>query len=201
MAKALDSSVSLVKTRQTDEKERKIAFVGHVSHQIVGAKLPSNRQVLEVFFYNLRFVKLSTEESANLTIESVLIFWQQARIPARRKDKCVGKILQMYEDWRTYNKKKVHELSSGIKKKLDDFIDTLDDLFDVATADALTTIRKEEDREFLKKQRQKGRPGSMVGVDMVLAGREERSKVRKEQEEARKIRHEQSTILQQSAGE
>lgn len=68
MAKALDSSVSSVKTRQADEKERQIALIGHVSHQIVGAKLPSNRQALQVFFYNMRFVKLSAKESANLTM-------------------------------------------------------------------------------------------------------------------------------------
>lgn len=198
MAKALDSSVCKVKTRQADEKDRQIAFIGHVSHQIVGAKLPSNRQVLKVFFYNIRFVKLSTKESANLAIDSVLIFWQQARIPVRRRDKCIDKILQMYEDWRSYNKKKVDELSSGIKKKFDAFIDMLDDLFDIAAVDALTTMRNEEDKEFLKKQRQKGRPGSMLGVDMKLFGKEERSKLRKEKENARKTRHEQAANLQQS---
>ena len=41
MAKALDSSVVSVKTRKADEKQRQIAFIGHVSDQIVGAKLTS----------------------------------------------------------------------------------------------------------------------------------------------------------------
>lgn len=49
MANALDSSFS-IKTLKFDEKQRQIALIGLVSHQIVGTKLPSNRQVLEVFF-------------------------------------------------------------------------------------------------------------------------------------------------------
>lgn len=105
----------------------------------------------------------------------------------------------MYEEWKNYNKKKEHQLSSGIKQKFDDFMDMLDDLFDIAAVDALTTMKNEEDKEFLKSQRQKGRPGSMLGVDMVLSGKEERSKSRKEKEEARKQRHEQATNVQQSS--
>lgn len=48
-----------VETRKADEKLRKIVIVGDVLHQILGSKLPSNKQVLQVFFYNMRFVKLS----------------------------------------------------------------------------------------------------------------------------------------------
>ncbi|XP_055307228.1 uncharacterized protein LOC129571460 [Sitodiplosis mosellana] len=146
----------------------------------------------------MHFVKLSAKESANLTIDAVLIFWQQARIPTRRKDKCTDKIVKIYDDWKAFNKVKVEQMSFGMKEKFSSFMDDLDDLFDIAAADALETMRNEEDKEFLEKQRQKGRPGSMLGVDMKLAGKEERSKLRKEKEDARKTRHEQATNLQQS---
>lgn len=36
----------------------KIFLIDHAESQIVGAKLPSNGQVLKVLFYNLRKVKL-----------------------------------------------------------------------------------------------------------------------------------------------
>lgn len=198
MAKALNSTASSVKTRKADEKERQIALIGNVSHQIVGAKLPSNRQVLEVFFYNMRFVKLNSKESARLTIDAVLVFWQQARIPTRDSHKCAGKLLKMYEYWKTFNKVKVEKMTAGMKEKFDVFMDVLDDLFDIATADALTTMRNEEDKNFLEKQRQKGRPGSMLGIDMKLASKEERSKLRAEKEQARKLRHEKTSESQQS---
>lgn len=44
MAKVSES----ITTRKTDEKQRNIDLIEHVSHQIVGVKLPSNRQVLEL---------------------------------------------------------------------------------------------------------------------------------------------------------
>lgn len=146
----------------------------------------------------MRFVNLSAKESAALTIDAVLIFWQQARIPTRRKDKCANKIHKMYEDWKVLNKIKVDQMSVEMKKKYDDFIESLDDLFDIAAADALLTMRNEEDKEFLRKQRQKGRPGSMLGIDAKLSGKEKRSKSRMEKEEERRLRHEQASTSQQS---
>ncbi|KAL4714691.1 hypothetical protein ACJJTC_012608 [Scirpophaga incertulas] len=46
--------------------KKDIFLVGNIKHMITGAKLPSNRQVLAVFFYNIREVGLKVNESANL---------------------------------------------------------------------------------------------------------------------------------------
>jgi len=46
--------------------KKSIFLVGEANHQITGAKLPSNRQVLAVLFFNIREVKLTVSESANL---------------------------------------------------------------------------------------------------------------------------------------
>jgi hypothetical protein len=46
--------------------------------------------------------------------------------------------------------------------------------FDIAHQDALTMIRIEEDKLFLVKQREKGRPGSMLGIDIKLTNIEKR---------------------------
>jgi len=51
-----------------------IYLVGNMSEQILGPKLPSNRQVLSTFFYNLRTVKLPLRESARLTVREAEIF-------------------------------------------------------------------------------------------------------------------------------
>lgn len=123
---------STVKTRKGDGKLRKIAMIGDVSHQIVGTKLPSNRQVLEVFFYNMRFVGLDSKESSRLTIDAVLIFWQQARTPTREPHKCATKLLKLHDDWKNIKKTKVDKMNSAMKQKHDTFISTLDNLFDIA---------------------------------------------------------------------
>lgn len=185
-------------TRKGDEKKRTIAMVGEVSHQIIGSKLPSNRQVLQTFFYNMRYVNLDRNRSAKLTVDAVLIYWQQARIPTREPHKCSDKIIKMHINWENLRRTSVENMSSNTKKNYDKFIDELDDLFDIAHSDALTMIRIEEDKEFFKQQRLKGRPGSMLGVDQKLADKEARIQLRKEREEARKLKHAEASKKQQS---
>lgn len=185
MAETSNPTGPSVVTRKVDEKNQTIALVGHVSHQIVGAKLPSNRQVLEVFFYNMRFVNLTAKDSAVLTIEAVLIFWKQARIPTRDPHKCAEKLTKLHQKWQSITKKSVDEMGAALKQTYDVFIDELDDLFDIARADVLTTMKIKQDQEFLIKQRQKGRPGSMLGIDMQLSAKEDRSEMRKKKEKER----------------
>lgn len=189
---------SSVTTRKADEKKRTIVMVGEVSHQIIGANLPSNRQVLQTLFYNMRFVKLDRHESARLTIDSALIFWQQARIPTRDPHKCADKLIKLYNIWDSLKKTSVENMKMSTKEKYDKFIDELDDLFDIAHSDALTMMRIDEDKKFLEKQRMKGRPGSMLGIDQNLADKETRSQVRKQQEEARKSKHAEASKVQQN---
>lgn len=201
---------SPVTTRKSDEKLRTIAIIGNVSHQILGAKLPSTRQVLEVFFHNMRFVMPkgtgTAKDSAKLTMNAVMIFWQQARIPTRRYDHCVDMLLALYEQWKRLQKRNLNQMSSKMKEEYDKFVDVLDDIFDIAEAKIgqEDTLSNKEDANFLKLQRQKGRPGSMIGVDKKLADKEERSQQRKRQEEARKLKHSQahaSAMENQQSGE
>ena len=65
----------------------------------------------------------------------------------------------------------------------------LDDLFDIAHADALKTIKIEEDKLFLISQRKKGRPGSMSGGDRKLLKRERNQASRNDQKESRGARY------------
>lgn len=62
-------------------------------------------------------------------------------------------------------------------------------LFDIAAADALETMEIQEDKDFLLQQRQKGRPGSMVGIDQKLAEKEKRKSEREEKENNRKQKY------------
>ncbi|XP_050528083.1 uncharacterized protein LOC126898185 [Daktulosphaira vitifoliae] len=97
--------------------------IGFMSNQIVGSKLPSNKQVLRVLFYKMRVVNLIVHDSASL----------------------------------------VKSLSDT--RNEEDFVNKLDDLFDIAHSDALNLIKVEVDKQFLLAQREKGRSGCMLGVD------------------------------------
>jgi len=55
-----------------------------------------------------------------------------------------------------------------------EFVENLENLFDIAHADALSMIKIPEDRAFLLAQREKGRRDVMGPVDQVLAATEMR---------------------------
>lgn len=164
---------------------KSIFLVGDVNYQITGAKLPSNRQVLAVLFYNIREVKLTVSESANLVIRECIIFWEKARIPTRALPNCVKKLVDLHHTWRELqkNSKKSNDI---YKRREEDFQISLDNLFDIAHADALQLMKIEEDKIFLQNQREPGRPGCLAGVDKKLAKKKKRSRQRKLREEKRR---------------
>lgn len=163
-----------------------IYLIGSVDHRISGAKLPSTRQTLEVFFYNTRVVKLNTRESARLAVREVQIFWDKARIPTRREDKIIEKLLAVYENWESLRKSRNRRNEKQIDAEKN-FVNNVDDLFDIARNDAMEIMKNQEDKDFLENQLKKGRPGCMLGVDGLLAAKEERKMARIEQQEKRRL--------------
>lgn len=191
------SSSSIV-TRNSTDHLYNIELIGRVSHQITGVKLPSKKQVMQLMFYNMRIVGLRARESARLTIESARIFWQQARIPLQSNFRSVDRLIQLYEKWKKIRKTPAIRRNDAQRKTINEFVDGLDDLFDIAADNALETIRIDEDKKFLIMQREKGRPGCMMGVDLILHGREKRFQAKQEKEKARKRKHD--AIRQNEAG-
>lgn len=183
-------STSSATTRKSVKDLFNLELIGSISHQITGAKLPSNRQVLSMLFYNIRFVdrnkKKDAKNSAKLVIDAAKIFWQQARIPICEDHRCVEKLMGLYNVWKNIRKTIPAKRSDAQKKFAEIFSESLDDLFDIAAPNALNEMKITEDKLFLEMQRQKGRPGSMAGVDMRLYHQEKRSMERKEKEETRK---------------
>lgn len=76
-----------------------IFLIGFETSQILGAKLPSNRQVLSTFFYNLRTVYKDIRESANLVIKEVEVFWEKSSIPTRKSYNSASKLIDMYKEY------------------------------------------------------------------------------------------------------
>jgi len=65
-------------------------------------------------------------------------------------------------------KKGALNMSGNQRSKETAFVNRLNDLFDVAYADAMKLINIEEDKKFLEAQREKGRRGCMDAVDPKL---------------------------------
>lgn len=97
----------------------------------------------------------------------------------------VKKMYNAFRDAQRFRNSKCSKQQQRVK----DFAADLDMLFDVASDDALESIRIPEDRQFLLKQREPGRPGGMLGVDMNLTLKEQKRMKRIEEEERRKHKH------------
>ncbi|GBP73882.1 hypothetical protein EVAR_82711_1 [Eumeta japonica] len=71
----------------------------------------------------------------------------------------------------------------------------LDNLFDIAHADAFEKTKTEEEKVFLRRQREPGRPECLGGVDKNLTDKEERDRQRRFEEEERIVRKRDLTVI------
>jgi len=113
--------------------------------------------------------------------------WLKARLPIKDHQHCQTKLEKVFEEWNLLKKNKGRTNSTTQLSKEADFVSKLDDLFDVAHVNALTSPSLlQEDKDILLAQREKGRRGSMVGVDQALADKEKRASQRKIGEHTRR---------------
>ncbi|GBN47962.1 hypothetical protein AVEN_62951-1 [Araneus ventricosus] len=100
----------------------------------------------------------------------------------------------MYNHWRNLQKSACR-MSETQEENERNFISDLNYLFDIAHANALEIIKIEEDRKLLLSQRESGRRGCLMGIDMKLVKRKERVLLRvKEQENRLAKAHHSSEI-------
>lgn len=180
-----------------------IYLVGYETEQILGAKLPSNRQVLSVLFYNMRNVYRDLRRSLKLVIQEVAIFYEKSGIPMRKESNAMDKLESLYNRWRKLDKNKKREKGKQ-KENEESFKNSLDDLFDVAHANAFSDMSSES-KAFLIAQREHGRKGCLMGVDENQTQKEKRIAERLEKEGERKRKYELSkrgkSVLNESRSE
>ncbi|XP_033212816.1 uncharacterized protein LOC117170269 isoform X2 [Belonocnema kinseyi] len=162
----------------------KIYIIDYMEREINGNRLPSNLQVLRVFFYNHRHIKLNVPESAVLVLNEVKIFWTKARLPVQSDQRCLNKIKGLFEKWRIL--KKSSNRQTEIQQRNDnDFKQLLSELFDISLADVLSrTDVFEEDKQFLILQRENGRKAYIAKVDKSLQEKTGNHEKRIEEEES-----------------
>ena len=147
--------------------------------ELIGSKLPSNREVLGVVLHRLKLKKTTLRDVTLAVTPMVAQFWDMARIPMIRKDNIVTKIEKLHREYELLKKGRYRRSEAQISKEKE-FEVILDNLFDVAHGNALTVMTNQEDKEFLLAQREPGRRGRMGGVDSVLAAQEARRSLRLE---------------------
>ena len=147
--------------------------------------LPSYRQAFGYFLHLHNAEKMTVRDSSRRAIKAVSAIWHKAGIPVRAAKHCIDKLEAVFAEWKGLQKHKSR--TTGHKMKEKEFLERLNELFDIAHSDALDMITTPEDREFLIFQRQTGRPGSIGGRDKVETNRRHLMK-RKEKELERQKR-------------
>ena len=153
-------------------------LVGGTEEHFKTSKLPSRGEVLKVLFNYHNVESMSLKDSIDKTASLLLPIWEMARIPTKAENHIVEHIRKLHAEWQGL-KKRINRQSATNLENQQTFRDSLDDLFDIAHRDALSLIKIEEDRLFLNAQREKGRRGTMGGVDRSLTQKEERVMKRK----------------------
>jgi len=151
---------------------------------IEGSKLPSGKQSLCYFLHLHTVQKENVRLSATHTIQKVEEFWARANIPVKHRHDSIKKLEQLFIQWKGLKKNKSRKTETQQNKEIA-FLTKIEELFDIACADAKDLINDEEDKLFLDSQRKKGRPGCMIGIDKVQL---QQNKMQKEKQEKLQIR-------------
>lgn len=169
-------------SKTTNRRETDIWLVGGRKSHLIGSRLPSKREVLQVYFHLHLSEGKTVRESSSALSDMILDYWNRARIPCKFKKHLILTLEKLVNNWQKLKKNKENKKKRS--KTLEDqetiFAASLDALFDIAHPKALELIQVQEDRDFLLAQRETGRRGMMQGVDMNLARKEKRMQERQE---------------------
>lgn len=142
------------------------AFAIAEKHQIVTDKLPSNRDVLSVLFFNMKLHSgKNVRVSAKLTFSELVVFWEKAGIPIRDETRCIDKIVKLRQELKDLRKST--RRPSNIAKE-NAFYAKLDLLFDISHHNALKKLKSEISKQFLLAQRLPTRLGSLASLASEL---------------------------------
>ena len=163
-------------------KETEVWLIGQPISRIESRKLPSKGDVLRRLFFLMRNDKKNVKDAAEIVEQEVVGFWQIAKIPTIADYHAAPKVEKEYNKWRSLQKGSSRRSAPQIEKEKI-FVNKLNDLFDIAHANALGPLTLAEDQGFLLAQREKGRRGYMAGVDREFAKQQARKQSKKEAQE------------------
>ena len=148
-----------------------VYLLSYMKESLSGAKLPSIGDVMRLYLHNLKMSATTKHEAATQTIDELELFWNRARIPMRPRHHAVEQLEGLMSKWEKWKKNKGRRTETQAAKE-EAVTEIFCDLFDIAHQNALSLIKVEEDKEFLLPQREKGRKGAMIGVDVSLVKKE-----------------------------
>ncbi|KYM98193.1 hypothetical protein ALC62_11109 [Cyphomyrmex costatus] len=117
---------------------------------IIGNNLPSNKQVLNLFFDKRDRLSLKVKQACNETASDIKRLWDSANIPSLRKDHVVKKLKTLYDKWSALRKNEYHKQKQLKKHNVEKeaFTTALDQVFFIAQRNIFQII-SEDRKQFL----------------------------------------------------
>ncbi|XP_044578931.1 uncharacterized protein LOC123261403 [Cotesia glomerata] len=142
-------------------------LIGFEIHNINNIKLPSCRDVLNLFMYKHQSLKLSIRASASSVISDTNAIWANLLIPTSRPQHSIKKLEKIHSD---YMKLKNHRSRAKTSKRqrtnVEQFSKRLDKLFDIANCAALKNLPKNL-QQFLTDCRKGNRNIHLPAIDVI----------------------------------
>lgn len=96
-------------------------------------KLPTYRDVINLFMYKHLTLNLTIRTSATEAIDELEAMWDKIGIPTTLKRNSIRKFEKFYDDYKDIKKRKSFKnLSDNQKHKVENFVNQLNKLFDIA---------------------------------------------------------------------
>ena len=132
---------------------------------------------------------MTVSQSSSIAVATALPFWEKARMPTKREEASRLMLKNIHE---AYVKLKKNRLTPGDphrhRAREMVFKADMDDLFDIAHHQVFSLMGNEEDKVFLRMQRDDPTSCSMVGADLTLSNQEARKRQRATAEHSRRAR-------------
>lgn len=125
-----------------------IYLIGKTISSLNNKKLPANKEVLKFLYHHSRNLKKSIDDSCASVIREVIGIWSGAAIPTQINSRCILKLKNLYTEYRNTQK----YANRHKKSKEEDFLNKLEQLFDIAHGNVFELI-DEETKQFLIDQR------------------------------------------------
>lgn len=109
-----------------------IFLVGFETSQISERKLPTQRQILSLFFYKHKSLNLTIRQSATEVAKDVIKIWSDFNLPTIKVFYVVGKIECLCREWKNLLKSRKNKKTTAKKNKEMEFTQKLDKLFNIS---------------------------------------------------------------------
>ncbi|XP_074115140.1 uncharacterized protein LOC141537852 isoform X2 [Cotesia typhae] len=118
---------------------KEIRFIGIPLQRISERKLPKVKEVMRVFFYQLKILKYSIKQSAKNSVDQVIELWRTNQIPTSGAPNAVKKFLRYHSQWLKLQKNFDKKNSAQNQKEMK-FQTDLEQLFDIVSEKSLTVL-------------------------------------------------------------